>query len=122
MKKQADKKALRPFISNLFGKFALLAVLFAFSSALIHAQDEEKAQKHRGHILAIDEKAKTVTLSKKNGSEKKLEWNDKTELESTKVQAIKDLKPGMWLRCIMVGKTDVIERIRHEDELDKTEE
>lgn len=121
MKKQPSQKSTLPFLSNLFGKFILLAALFVFSSALIHAQDNEKLQKHRGHITAIDVDAKTVTLSKKDGSEKKVEWNDKTELKSSKVKAITDLKPGMWLRCIMVGKTDVIERIRHEDQLDKPE-
>lgn len=121
MQKQPNFKTTRLFLSHLFGKLALLAVFFVCSSALIHAQDEEKVQKNRGHITAIDEKAKTVTLSKKNGDVKKLEWNDKTELQSSKVKAITDLKPGMWLRCIMVGKSDVIERIRHEDELDKAE-
>lgn len=112
-----------PFLSGLFGKLALIAGLFVLSSALVQAQDAEKATKHRGHIAAIDVESKTVTLNKKNGSVKKLEWNDKTELQSSKVKAIAELKPGMWLRCIMVDKkSDVIQRIRHEDELDKAKE
>jgi len=123
MKKKPNKKTILPSLTHLFGKLALLAALFVFSSALIHAQENEKVQKHRGHITAIDMDAKTVTLSKKNGSEIKLEWNDKTDLESAKVKSITDLKPGMWLRCIMVDKkSDVIKRIRHEDELDKAKE
>jgi len=119
--KKPIKKQIGASLFNLFGKFALLASLFIFSAALIHAEEKEKLQKHRGHITAIDAGAKTVTLDKKDGSVKKLKWNDKTELKSTKVKAIGDLKPGMWLRCIMVDKSDVILRIRHEDELDKAE-
>lgn len=119
--KKLIKKQIVPSLFNVFGKFALLASLFIFSAALIHAEEDEKLQKHRGHITAIDAATKTVTLSKKNGDVIKLVWNDKTELQSTKVKAITELKPGMWLRCIMIDKSDVIKLIRHEDELDKPE-
>jgi len=121
MKEKPTSKSSHTRWFHFIGKFALMLGVMAFTTSLADAKEDKKAQKHRGNITAIDMQAKTVTLAKQNGDVKKLEWNDKTELQSAKVKAITDLKPGMWVRCIMVDKSDVIQRIRHEDELDKPE-
>jgi hypothetical protein len=108
-----------PSISLRFvGKFILLGVFATLFVGVAQAQDQGKPQKYRGHIISVDLEGKSITLSTPKGAQKVVVWDESTKIESPIVVDYTDLKPGMYFRCIMVGKTEVASRLRHELELD----
>ena len=102
---------------RFLGMLAITACFWALPSETALAQD--KVVKKRGNIVSINLEGKSLTIEKRTGGTQVVTWDDNTTLESTVVTAITDLQPGMFVRCIMVGQTDLVGRFRHEPQFDK---
>ena len=90
----------------------MMAVLFSCLTLTAQAKDQ-KPQKNRGPIIAVDTAANTITLDHKKKGELTLTLSPDVKVKPKSVGGLSGLKPGMFVICYSPPEGGDVQAIRY---------